>query len=179
MAIEALHKLKTTLSNKDWSKCFLVIAGGYDTRVIENVEYHHELQLLAKQLDVQENVVFLRSLSDGSKIALLRRIDCLLYTPENEHFGIVPLEAMYMEKPVIALNSGGPTETVVNESTGFLVEKDVEDFSKAMLKLFNDRGLCQTMADKGKKRVVQKFSFAAFSERLHEIVEEMVAKKTV
>lgn len=177
MAIEALHKLKTTLSRKDWSNCYLVIAGGYDTRVSENVEHHKELQIVAKQLDVEENVIFLRSLSDQSKIALLKRIDCLLYTPENEHFGIVPLEAMYMEKPVIALNSGGPTETVVNESTGFLVEKDVDEFAGAMLKLFNDRGLCQTMAEKGKKRVVQKFSFEAFSDRLHEVVESMVFDK--
>ncbi|KAL5292382.1 ALG2 family protein [Megaselia abdita] len=177
LAIEALHKLKTTLSRKDWSSCYLVIAGGYDTRVLENVEYHKELQVLAKQLDVEDNVIFLRSLSDEDKIALLKRINCLLYTPENEHFGIVPLEAMYMEKPVIALNSGGPTETVVNESTGFLVEKDVGEFSGAMLKLFNDRKLCQTMADRGRKRVVQKFSFEAFSERLHEIVEEMVFNK--
>lgn len=156
----------------------MVIAGGHDPRVVENVEYHQELQILAKQLDVQDNVIFLRSLSDQSKIALLKRINCLLYTPENEHFGIVPLEAMYMEKPVIALNSGGPTETVIHESTGFLVEKNVDEFAGAMLKLFNDRGLCQTMAEKGKKRVSQKFSFNAFSERLHEIVEEMVFNKT-
>lgn len=174
MAIEALHKLKTSMSRKDWSQCYLVIAGGYDTRVPENVDYHKELQILAIQLDVTENVIFLRSLSDESKIALLKRINCLLYTPENEHFGIVPLEAMYMKKPVIALNSGGPTETVVNESTGFLVEKDVDEFAGAMFKLYNDQGLCQTMAEKGHKRVIQKFSFDAFSELLHDIVENMV-----
>jgi glycosyltransferase involved in cell wall biosynthesis len=32
----------------------------------------------------------------------------VLYTPEREHFGIVPIEAMYNEAPVIACNSGGP-----------------------------------------------------------------------
>ncbi len=39
----------------------LVIAGGYDERVIENVEHHLELVNLSKQLGV--NVVFLRSIS--------------------------------------------------------------------------------------------------------------------
>lgn len=36
--------------------------------------------------------------------------NCLavLYTPEREHFGIVPVEAMYNQVPVIACNSGGP-----------------------------------------------------------------------
>lgn len=166
--------MKTTLPRKDWEKCFLVVVGGYDTRVLENVEYHEELQMLAKQLDVLENVIFLRSLSDEGKIDLLKRINCLLYTPENEHFGIVPLEAMYMENPVIALNSGGPTETVVNESTGFLVENDVSEFSKAMLKLFNDPALCERMAKKGKERALKFFSFQFFTERLHEIIQEIV-----
>jgi alpha-1,3/alpha-1,6-mannosyltransferase len=38
----------------------------------------------------------------------------LLYTPMNEHFGIGPVEAMVCGLPVLACNSGGPTETVVD-----------------------------------------------------------------
>lgn len=52
----------------------------------------------------------------------------ILYTPENEHFGIVPIEAMYMvnyiyikKKPVIASNSGGPKESIIDGKTGFLL----------------------------------------------------------
>lgn len=36
----------------------------------------------------------------------------VVYTPANEHFGIVPVEAMYARKPVIACNNGGPTESI-------------------------------------------------------------------
>ena len=32
---------------------------------------------------------------------------------DNEHFGIVPLESMYVGTPVIAVASGGPLETIV------------------------------------------------------------------
>lgn len=39
---------------------------------------------------------------------LLQNCLAVLYTPEREHFGIVPVEAMYNEAPVIACNSGGP-----------------------------------------------------------------------
>ncbi len=46
----------------------------------------------------------------------------LVYSPMNEHFGIVRVEAMYMRKAVIACNSGGPKESIVNDSTGYLVE---------------------------------------------------------
>lgn len=44
----------------------------------------------------------------------------LLYTPANEHFGIVPIESMYLECPVIAISSGGPKETVSDGITGYL-----------------------------------------------------------
>lgn len=44
----------------------------------------------------------------------------LLYTPDREHFGIVPLEAMYQQCPVIAVNSGGPKETILHGLTGYL-----------------------------------------------------------
>lgn len=40
---------------------------------------------------------------------MLRRSRAVLYTPHNEHFGIVPVESMYVGTPVIAVNSGGET----------------------------------------------------------------------
>ena len=40
------------------------------------------------------------------KRALLRRASALLYSPDREHFGIVPVEAMYCRCPVIAVSGG-------------------------------------------------------------------------
>lgn len=54
-------------------------------------------------------------------MSLLEHTKILLYTPQNEHFGIVPVEAMYMGCAVIACNSGGPLESVEDGKTGFLV----------------------------------------------------------
>ena len=100
----------------------LVVAGGYDERVIENIEHHLELVNLATSLGITEKIVFLRSISNEQRILLLRNTNILLYTPENEHFGIVPIEAMYMGCIVIACNSGGPLESIANNKTGFLLE---------------------------------------------------------
>ena len=42
----------------------LVVAGGWDPRVAENVEHDRELQKQAMQLGVQDKVIFLRSISN-------------------------------------------------------------------------------------------------------------------
>lgn len=112
LTLKTLTALKNKLSEKEWNDIQLAMIGGYDPKNVENIEYFDELNELCKNLNLTEKVVFLKSPSDEMKIKLLRRCQVLLYTPSNEHFGIVPLEAMYSRKPVIAVNSGGPTETV-------------------------------------------------------------------
>ena len=77
-------------------KLTLIMAGGYDSRVAENVEHLKELTSLREDLNLTpEDVVFLQSPSDSEKTRLLHTSHVLLYTPSGEHFGIVPLEAMY------------------------------------------------------------------------------------
>lgn len=68
----------------------LVIAGGYDLKVVENIEHRKELGELAEKLGVGEKTIFLTSISNELRKALLRNAACVLYTPKNEHFGIVP-----------------------------------------------------------------------------------------
>ena len=112
LAIRAFARLGTNTTAR------LIIAGGYDHRVDENVEHYQELLNLADDLNVSDKVVFLQSPSDQEKVWLLRNCSSLVYTPAGEHFGIVPLESMYCNTPVIAVNSGGPTETVLHGQTG-------------------------------------------------------------
>lgn len=114
LALNAFKELEKHTSKSNFERCHLIIAGGYDKRVTENVQHYDELAELADSLGIQSKCTFLKSPSDKFKLWLLKRCDALIYTPSNEHFGIVPIEAMYMRKPVIACNSGGPTETVNN-----------------------------------------------------------------
>ncbi|XP_030385429.1 alpha-1,3/1,6-mannosyltransferase ALG2 [Scaptodrosophila lebanonensis] len=174
LALHSLRLLGNMLPSLDFKRCRLIIAGGYDTRCLENVEHYAELEQLTAELGLQDHVVLLRSPTDEEKCRLLYAAHCLLYTPENEHFGIVPLEGMYFSKPVIALNSGGPTETIVHTSTGFLCEQNEKSFGGAMYQLFRDEALRLKMGDLGHKRVQQKFSFEAFANKLNEIVKEMI-----
>uniref|UniRef100_A0A3P9JMJ7 Alpha-1,3/1,6-mannosyltransferase ALG2 n=1 Tax=Oryzias latipes TaxID=8090 RepID=A0A3P9JMJ7_ORYLA len=170
LALEALAVLRCNLPPGQRAGVHLVVAGGYDDRVTENIQHHTELKELAEQLHLEDCVTFLQSPSDSLKVALLRGSTAVLYTPSREHFGIVPVEAMYCCCPVIAVNSGGPLESVAHGETGFLCEPTAEAFSQAMERLIRDPHLCRDMGQAGRRRVKDKFSLEAFADQLHEYV---------
>lgn len=147
-----------------------MMAGGYDERVMENKEHYLELLYTAEKLGLQKHVTFIRSFSDGEKRSLLTHSSCLVYTPDMEHFGIVPIEAMYMSCPVIAVASGGPLETVEDGKTGFLCRPDAKSFAEAMASVVQDEVLRKRMGKAGHKRVTSMFSFNAFTNQLDHIV---------
>lgn len=80
-------------------------------------------------------VWLLPSFLDAQRAALLAACIGVVYTPQNEHFGIVPLEAMASSRPVIACNSGGPKESIVHQVTGFLCDPSPGQYADAMEQL--------------------------------------------
>ncbi|XP_038048588.1 alpha-1,3/1,6-mannosyltransferase ALG2-like [Patiria miniata] len=173
LAIEALGKLLENLPAKERKGVHLVMAGGYDERVTENREHYLELRQLVDRLQLADHITFKRSFSDAEKLSLLSNCSCLLYTPSNEHFGIVPIEAMYMSRPVVAVNSGGPLETVVDGKTGFLREPDAESFAEAMREFVTKKDLTKIFGKAGRARVVSSFSFKAFGNKLDRLVRKL------
>lgn len=142
----------------------LVIAGGYDTRVAENVEYHNELMKRAEDLQISKDCIFLRKVSNAERAWLLTHALAVLYTPKNEHFGIVPCEAMASGTIVIADDSGGPRESVIPEA-GFRCEGSFRPAMERVLSMTLAQR--QAMGSAGKKHVKDCFSLDAFGDRLN------------
>lgn len=133
LAIKAFHKYLQ--DEKEYRNEILVIAGGYDPRVAENVEHYDELQKLTKDYALVGRVVFLKSISNQHRLELLKKTAILMYTPANEHFGIVPVEAMFMGCAVIACNSGGPLESIEDKVTGLLLPPEADTWATGLSQL--------------------------------------------
>lgn len=151
----------------------LIIAGGYDPLNLENIEYFQELVYLVEDMNLANRIVFLKSPSDAVKISLLRYCLCLIYTPSNEHFGIVPLEAMYCGKPIVAVNSGGPKETIENDHNGYLCRAEPEEFADAVKQLLEVEEKAKLFGKCGKKRFDDIFSFGAFKNKINNVLESI------
>lgn len=173
------------------------VLGGYDPRVAENVEYHTELETLASSHSLKHHtvtsfdttslssipsdtsVLFLLSIPNSIKTSLLRVARLLVYTPSNEHFGIVPLEAMLAQVPVLAANTGGPVETIQNMKTGWLRDpEDIGAWSTVMLSVLgmSDEDV-RRMGTDGEDRVRSLFGRDNMALRLETSINEILPQK--
>jgi starch synthase len=99
-----------------------------------------------------------------------------------EPFGLVILEAMACETPVVASNVGGIPEIVVEGETGYLVDfdpADPESFTSAMAdrmeKLLSDPALAAKMGKAGRVRVLQHFGWRAIAAQTVELYGRLLS----
>jgi alpha-1,3/alpha-1,6-mannosyltransferase len=173
LAIQALQHLVE--HHNCIASCRLVLAGGYDARLPENVEHLEELRELAESMGVSHLVLFMPSFTDQQRTLLLAACIAVIYTPAEEHFGIVPLEAMAAGRPVVACSSGGPLETVVQGQTGLLCEPTPPAFATAMARLL-EPGTAQEMGQQARKHVLASFSRQAFGDKLDRIALDLASR---
>lgn len=144
--LEAFARLKDTFPNTH-----LLIAGEGSLR--------ESLEAQTKTLGLDGRVRFLGWRADTPRF--LAGLDILLSPSLWEGFGLVLLEAMAQQTPIIASNVSAIPEVVVNESTGLLVlPRDVEALTEALARLLADKPLRAHMGLMGRERAEDDFNAA-------------------
>jgi len=122
------------------------------------------------------NVRLIREMVPKNKVIELyshARVFCCpsVYEP----FGIINLEAMACETPVVASGVGGITEVVVHGETGFLVEPGRSgELASALNKLLRDRELAGNMGKAGRERAERFFSWDSIARKTAGLYKELV-----
>jgi len=177
LAVDALAVLRERMPAPAFAAVRLVLAGHFDARLTETRALGADLEARAKRLGLERQVTLARSPSDAERRALLARAACVVYTPLAEHFGIVPLEAMAAARPVIAVNRGGPTETIVNGETGWLAAPTPVAFGDALARVLGDPDGARRMGEAGWTHVRANFSRAAFGDRMETALSALAARR--
>jgi glycosyltransferase involved in cell wall biosynthesis len=146
----------------------LVIAGAVDRK---SVDYLEQLRQRAAGLPVR----FVIRPTDSELIELYRTSHAVLFTPRSEDFGIVPLEAMAAGTPVLAVNAGGPRETVVDGVTGWLLDATPEAFAAKMRELTSE-SLDMAFFRAAARRQATHFGWDRMIDRIDAVMAEVAAE---
>lgn len=130
----------------------------------------------ANKLGLENKIKFLgqqRNVKD-----FLNNSDIFVLSTNYEGFPLTILEAMRAKLPVIATNVGGNNESIMGEKTGFLTKKnDVQDLSRALSTLIDDRNLAVEMGKQGYERFMTEFTHDLMLKKILKIYTEVVARK--
>ena len=119
------------------------------------------LRLLARQLGVDHACVFVDPAIDrrASVYDLIAAMDVFVLPSLHEGIPMALLEALALERPVVASAVGGIPEIVTHEASGLLVEpKNDRQLADACLDLVRDRDRAHAFARRGRRTVEREFS---------------------
>ncbi|MBK1877938.1 glycosyltransferase family 4 protein [Pelagicoccus mobilis] len=146
-------------------KFSLILVGGpldsrYAKRVqarVLNAKVDHLIKVLGSVKDTRPYIEF-------ADVVINSRVDA-------EPFGLSVVEAMLMERPVLAFELGGPSETVLDGETGWLIDTpSVEGYRKGLIRVLEDRESWNSMGKAARRVASQRFSLQATTESYLDIV---------
>jgi starch synthase len=164
----------------------VLLAGAPDTP-----EIAAEVQGLVTELRAERSgVVWVEQMLPKAEVVQVLTHATVFACPSvYEPMGIVNLEAMACEVPVVATATGGIPEVVADGETGLLVpieqvadgtgtpvdpDRFVADLAARLTELVEDRERARAMGLAGRRRAVEQFSWAAIADRTMEVYRSVL-----
>ena len=167
----------------------VLLAGAPDTPEIK-AEVEHLIDGLR---ETRDGVVWVPTMLPRNEVvALLSSATVFVCPSVYEPLGIVNLEAMACELPVVATATGGIPEVVVHGETGWLVPIDqvqdgtgtpvdpdrfVADLAAALTDAVSDPSRADKMGLAGRRRAVESFSWGSIGEQTHQVYLDVLRRR--
>jgi glycosyltransferase involved in cell wall biosynthesis len=134
--------------------------------------YRDALRRLVRRLGLEDRIVFTGWRRDMPVV--LAAADVLVHSSVlPDPFGLVIVEAMAMERPVVASRLGGPGEIVRDGHEGVLVDpRYPEEIAEALLRLAADPALRTRLGRAGRVRALGCFGAERFVQEMEAVLHE-------
>ena len=135
----------------------------------------HILQIANDDPLLHERVTYLGFWPDAREV--LAAADVMVCSSWFESLSMVALESMAMQKPIVSTRVGGPSETVIDGVTGYLVSpRDGKAIADRVVELLRDPVLRKKMGNAGREHVSQNFSAERYAQAISAIIDQVVIK---
>ncbi|MCL6525021.1 MAG: glycosyltransferase [Thermoflavifilum sp.] len=147
--------------------------------MVGNGELFDQCKLLARELKINDHIVFTGALSHDDIVKLMQQAHIFVQhsvtAPDGDKEGtpVAILEAAASGLPVVSTFHAGISEAVVHGQTGFLVQEgDVESMAKYMIQLAQDQVLRTHMGMAARKHMEQHYAKEKQIEKLSKLLLE-------
>ncbi|MGN1270357.1 MAG: glycosyltransferase [Clostridia bacterium] len=138
-----------------------------------------ELENLVKRNNLSKQVFFMGAIPNDIVPEKLSELDvfCATSILNSESFGVAVVEAMACELPIIATDVDGFSEVMVNNETGYIIErKNIDQIATNIEKLLRDKELRIRFGKNARKRVVENYNWLDNVEYMKEIYMKLIEK---
>jgi 1,2-diacylglycerol 3-alpha-glucosyltransferase len=108
--------------------------------------------------------------------AYLKAADFFGFASTTETQGLVTMEALAANLPVIAVDASGTRDIVQHEKQGYLVDEDQQAFASAIDRLLSDEALYQRFRNATQSRA-QQFEMKALASNLTDVYRQAIQAK--
>jgi glycogen synthase len=148
--------------------------------------------LIAELKTLRDGVILISEMLPREKVKVLYSHARVFACPSlYEPFGIINLEAMSCETPVVASAVGGIPEIIVDGETGYLVPLESvsrtdfnpknplefqKNFAEKINVLLDNESLANKMGQAGRERVLAKFSWESIAKTTYDFYSSVISK---
>ncbi len=145
----------------------------------ENSSYTKKLREMIRVRGLEDKVLLVGHCSDMPAALMLADIVVSASSAQPEAFGKVAIEAMAMEKPVVATAHGGSLETIVDKKTGWLIPPlDPQALAVTLVKAMDSPEMCRQMGRAGRRYAVEHFTAQRMCEKTLEAYDELCRNRS-
>ena len=100
--------------------------------------------------------------------------DVFVVPSRYETFGLVIVEAMACQTPVVATNIGGPPDIITDGKEGYTVNPELtSDLTQCIVNTIQNSSIHRQMSEHAKKTAIEKFSWAAVTREIHNLYTDL------
>lgn len=141
----------------------------------DQIGFANELRRTIATAGLQDRIIITGELEIAEVERWYRRLTIYAFTSRNEGFGLTLIEAMSVGAALVATRAGAAEIAVDENVTGTLVPTgDAKALANAIAPLMRDPDLARAMGERGRARVLDKFSLDAEARNIAAVYRRLV-----
>lgn len=150
-----------------------------ELKIVGSGDYLPQLRKRASALGISRKVEFTGYVSSTVKVDFLRRSHLSVYPSMKEGWGLTNIEANACGTAVLAANSPGLRDSVVDGKTGFLYEYgNIAEMASKMKQVLSDESIRHSL-ESGGREWARIFNWDDAAERFLEVINNVVGQERI